>query len=150
MRWFHWVCTVVLVALDQWTKLAAESALFQGGTVVIFPFLSLQLVHNYGAAYGILQGQRGLLIGVSALVLVAAVVFQKDIARSWISAAGLSALLGGTAGNLVDRVVHGFVIDFLVTPWFPVFNLADVLIDVGIVLLVLDAVINRENYSRKR
>jgi signal peptidase II len=127
---------LVGVLLDQLIKVWAQNTLSLFESVpVIGSFLSLQLVHNFGAAYGIFQYQRWFLVGFALLVIVGVSVFHKAIVTTVVGRWGLSIFLMGAIGNCVDRLTRGFVIDYAVTPFFPVFNLADVCIDIGIVLL---------------
>ncbi len=105
--------------------------------------LDFQLVYNYGAAYGIFQNQRIALIGVSIAVLIACWVFRHMIITSRWSMVGVVILVGGAIGNLMDRVVHGFVIDFINIHIIPVFNVADMCINLGIGCFIVEYIIFR-------
>lgn len=131
-----------MVALDQGTKHWALSALADG-PVDLFWTLRLKLVFNPGAAFSI--GSRGGLLSLVGLVVVA-VVFRSVLRwpTRWAPVA-LGLVLGGALGNLADRAFRdgdggflgGHVVDFVDPQWWPVFNVADVGISVGAVLLVL-------------
>ena len=141
-----WIAAVVFV-LDQATKLAAANYLAHHADVNIAPFLNLTLVHNAGAAFGFLSsasGWQNTLFIVIALVACVVILWmtrgleRKDI----LLAIGLMLILGGAAGNLADRLMYGYVIDFVDVyygSWhWPAFNVADSAITIGAVLLVLD------------
>ena len=137
----------MVVLLDQACKAWVVSALALGEPqVAIGGWLSWTHVQNHGAAWGVLEGQRWLLVGVAALVIVVVAGAARDLgARSPLSNLGLSLVLGGAIGNLTDRVRQGFVTDFidLQTPWrwlqeFPIWNVADAALTVGVALLAID------------
>ena len=130
------LCAVV-VAADQATKAAIEAHLYIGEQVDVLGPLGLTLAHNTGVAFG-LAGGAG--IGLVAVTMVAlgliAYVFGRDPQRRgmWV-AVGL--LAGGALGNLVDRLAAGEVTDYIEIGAWPPFNLADIAITVGVVMMVL-------------
>ena len=137
-----------MVILDQITKQLATQFLEYGRPVPIIPFFNLTLVHNTGAAFSFLSNaggwQRWFFAILAAAVSVFIVVWILRLPRGslWLPLA-LSLLLGGALGNLVDRLVLGYVVDFIdvyYQHWhWPAFNIADSAITVGAVMLVLDA-----------
>lgn len=134
---------VCLLSLDQLTKWLAERFLsFYTGIDLIPHVLTLQLVHNYGAAYGLFQHQRMFLLTVSIGVFIGALIFRKYLATSAWSRIGLVFLLAGTAGNLLDRLIHHYVIDFVWIRIVPVFNISDVCIDIGIALFLIEIILD--------
>jgi signal peptidase II len=135
-----------VIAIDQLTKAAIVAALQLGDAHRITPFFDIVRAHNRGAAFSFLNDasgwQRWFFVGLG---LVAAVFIVSLLARQsgdrlfrW----ALSLILGGAIGNVIDRLVHGHVIDFVQVHWnahyFPSFNAADSAITIGAVLLVLD------------
>ncbi len=137
----------VLVVIDQTTKWIAELSMVFFKPIHIIPnIFSLELVHNYGAAYGILQNQRLFLLSVSVIVIVGAFYFSKHIIQSVYSLYALVFLLAGAIGNFIDRLFLGYVIDFVDIKIFPVFNFADVFIDIAIILFLAEIII----YDRKK
>jgi signal peptidase II len=130
------LCLLVVV-LDQAAKALVEANLFAGEQVEIWGPLDLTLAHNEGVAFGLASGGGALLIAltVAALVFVG-VLFARNPTRPgmWI-AVGL--LAGGALGNLIDRVRVGHVTDFVDVLSWPPFNLADVAITLGVVVLAL-------------
>lgn len=139
--------SVLAVIADQLSKLWVRMALPPGDIrLVVLGWVHLAHVHNRGAAWGMLDGQRVFLVGITFLVVFVVMRLAHEITqRSIIAACGLGLILGGAVGNLIDRVLYASVTDFidLDTPWnflqtFPVFNLADSALTVGVILLVLD------------
>ena len=144
---YLWIAALVFV-LDQVTKFAAAKYLIRHAEVKVAPFLNLTLVFNSGAAFGFLNdasGWQNMLFVIIALIAVVVILFM--VRRLGVNdtqvAVGLMLILGGAAGNLLDRLMNGYVIDFIdiyYGSWhWPTFNLADSAITVGAVLLVLDA-----------
>lgn len=125
----------VLVLIDQVTKSAIESRLAIGETVDVIGPLQLTNVGNTGIAFG-LAGGGGIAIVLLTFIALALIVgvFARDPTRRgvWL-AVGL--LLGGAAGNLIDRIAHEAVTDFIKLPKWPSFNVADIAITLGVILL---------------
>ncbi len=151
---YLWVAVVVLI-LDQLTKVTAADYLALHDEVKLLPFLSLTLVHNTGAAFGFLSSANGwqnIFFIVVALIACIVILWmsRRLAAKDILLASGLMLILGGAAGNLTDRLIHGYVIDFIdvyYRTWhWPAFNIADSAITVGAVLLAVDALgLGREN-----
>jgi len=127
-----------VLALDQGTKAWAGRTLPGGGSrSYLGGLVRLTLVHNPGGAFGLFPEHSGAFIAVSAVVVAALAVLL--LLGRWrpLGRVGSALLLGGAAGNLVDRVQWGYVLDFLQVPGLPVFNVADVAIVVGAGLLAV-------------
>lgn len=136
------VASALFILLDQLVKLWALSALVGTSSVVVIPgVLQLTYVENRGAAFGILQGRVGILSIITLIVLVAAIVallMGKFKNKLVIWSVGL--IIAGGAGNLIDRMYRGFVVDYFdITPLFnfPVFNFADCCVVVGTIMLMI-------------
>ena len=130
------LCAVV-VAGDQAVKGRIEAHLVPGEEVDVLGPLSLTLAHNTGVAFGLAGGAGvGLVLVTLAALALIAYVFGRDPERKgmWV-AVGL--LAGGALGNLIDRLVAGEVTDYIVVGSWPPFNLADIAITAGVVLMVL-------------
>ncbi|MBF0417054.1 MAG: signal peptidase II [Magnetococcales bacterium] len=140
------VLAVLVFLLDQWTKEIASRELIDARVVLIAGFFDLLLVHNVGAAFGLFtnlpaQYRVIFLVGVAS-VAAFVILWMLRSARTGMLVFGLGMLLGGALGNLMDRVRFGWVVDFFYVHWhdlsFPVFNLADCAITLGVGLLLLD------------
>ncbi|MBY0455088.1 MAG: signal peptidase II [Burkholderiaceae bacterium] len=142
--WLGWAL-LVLVA-DQLTKWLILGAYQLGDATVVTGFFNIVRAHNTGAAFSFLAAaggwQRWMFTGIG----VAATVFivwqlRQHPGQKWFAFA-LSSILGGAVGNVIDRLVHGYVVDFLDFHWagwhFPAFNIADAGITVGAACLILD------------
>ena len=127
---------LIVLAVDQLTKLLVREGIARGEEDPIFPALKLVHVRNEGVAFGIDAGGATLVIVLIALALLALVLFfARHTARPlmWLP---VGLLIGGALGNIVDRVRDGAVTDFLKIPVWPAFNLADVAITAGVVCLL--------------
>lgn len=136
----------VVVALDQATKALVLQFFAYGDSVRITDFFNLVRVHNSGAAFSFLAGAGGwqrwffVVLGLAASAFIVWMLRAPDTGRmaSW----ALALILGGALGNVIDRLQHGHVVDFLDFHWagrhFPSFNLADSAITLGAILLILD------------
>ena len=137
-----WLVALVVVILDQASKLWASQHLASGMVQPFLPgLLQLRRVANTGAAFSLLSGNTALLGLVSALaaVGVAAWLVLRPPTSTWLCL-GAGFLLGGTLGNGLDRWRLGFVVDFLefVPIHFPIFNLADVAINIAVLCFLID------------
>jgi len=129
----------VVVAVDQGTKALATSLIDPGDRVEVLPFLAFENVRNKGVAFGLGGDVSAALIGVTIVLLVGLLVFLAFRGGSgWLVWLPAALVLGGAFGNLADRVRDGAVTDFIDLPLWPTFNLADVAITLGVLLLLLD------------
>ena len=130
-----------LIAVDLLTKLAA-SKLGSREVVLIPGVLSLSYIENHGAAFGIMQGRQWLLIVISAVIIAAAVVFCirriRDTRYRYLRVLTVF-LVAGALGNMIDRIMLGYVRDFIYFKLidFPVFNVADIYVTVSAVLILI-------------
>lgn len=135
-----------LILLDQISKYLAQAKLsLLYGKPIIGDLLHFHLVHNSGAAYGIFSGKRFFLVSLSSMVVVFCIVFRKKIITSTLSAYGLTFLLSGAIGNLIDRASTGFVVDFINIHIIPVFNVADVCINIGVACFLIELILTKKN-----
>lgn len=138
------VTTLFIIALDQASKFAAIKFLMgQKPYVIIKDYFELRYVENYGAAFGILQEKRIFFILITSIVILLMIYYYYKNFNSLTGLAKLSLafFLGGAIGNFIDRLRLGYVVDFLRVNLFksydfPVFNVADVFIVVGTILIV--------------
>lgn len=132
------IIPLFIVFLDQISKLFITKSLSYNQSVpVINGIFHLTLVHNRGAAFGILRNQLPLFVFSSLFAIILIYISLKNDAHKKLSlySLSLSLILAGALGNLIDRLHFGYVIDFLDFRVWPVFNLADSAITVGAVLL---------------
>jgi len=146
MKWLLLSALVVLV--DQLTKAYISRHYGEFEFTTLLPVLDITRMHNVGAAFSFLAGasgwQRWLFIALAVGVSIAIIVWLFRMPRSKVLlAAGLSLVLGGAIGNVIDRIRLGYVVDFIHFHWdrayFPAFNVADSAITVGAAFLLLDA-----------
>jgi signal peptidase II len=129
---------LAVVAVDQLTKSWAERALADGPIHLVWT-LSLNLTYNSGAAFSSARGYTPIITALAVVVLVALVGFARS-ATTRLGVVALGLVIGGAAGNLVDRLFRGnggAVIDFIDLRWWPVWNVADAAVVVGALLLIL-------------
>lgn len=151
-RLSSWLALAALITIvDQVTKYLVLQRFRLGERLVVVPdYFDLTLVYNPGAAFSFLAGADGwqrwffIVIGIGASAFILWLLIRHGSQRMFGFA--LSLILGGAIGNVIDRLVHGKVVDFLLVHWqdrwyFPAFNVADSAITVGAVLLVLDEVL---------
>ena len=138
---------VLALILDQAVKMAVEAYLPMHEAVAVLPMLALYRTYNYGVAFSMLSGMDGWFIVGLRLVVVAFVIWlwrQTPKARG-IAHAGYALIIAGALGNLIDRFLLGYVIDYILfytETWsFAVFNLADSFITIGAGLVILDEVL---------
>ena len=144
------IIAAIAVGLDQLTKWLVMTRMTEFQEIpIIEGFFSIQFVYNPGAAFGILTNQRWLfvIVGIVALFLMFHYL-RGPASRHWMSTLALGLLMGGTVGNLIDRIRAGEVVDFLLFYWrdyyFPNFNVADTCITVGVGLLLLHLLMMEE------
>lgn len=130
------VVFAIVLVLDQVTKALVRGDVAVGEENEVLPFLSISHVHNSGVAFGFLSG-GGALVLIVMLVAISLLVgyFARHPDRSllWLPT---GMLLGGAVGNLIDRIHQGYVTDFITVPRWPSFNVADISITCGVIVLV--------------
>jgi len=143
----HWLgLALVLLIADQFTKVLVLGSFQLGDSRVVTSFFNLVRVHNAGAAFSFLADASGWQrwfftgLGVAAAILI--VWMLKNHAGQRLFGFALACILGGAIGNVIDRVLYGYVVDFLDFHWagmhFPAFNVADSAISIGAACLILD------------
>jgi signal peptidase II len=135
-----------VVVVDQLTKHWAVTWLGDDRTIDLFWTLRFNLAFNNGMAFG--QGQGfGPLIAVVATVVIVFLLVSLRTEGNTMSNIGIGLLIGGAAGNLIDRLfrgdawLRGGVVDFIDFQWFPIFNVADIAVNVGAALLILNSIL---------
>ncbi len=140
---FYAIALIVL-ASDQFTKQWALIHLSDRGVPVLGSFLVLSLTNNTGGAFGLFPAKNGIFIAIAIIAIFALIYsFHRIQPRNLLVSAALALALGGAAGNLIDRVRLHYVVDFFYLKFWPVFNVADSAISLGIILLVIHFLVDR-------
>lgn len=151
---FYYLIAAFIIALDQFTKWLIVKNMNIGDSIpVIDNVLYITSHRNKGAAWGILQGQMWLFYAITVVVIVGIVYYIRKAARGNILlGVSLGFMLGGAIGNFIDRVYRKEVVDFIHTYIFnynfPVFNIADSALVIGVILLMLQ-MLKEERESKK-
>jgi signal peptidase II len=136
------VVVLVALAVDLLTKRLAEQNLVLGETTDILPFFSLQRTVNTGVAFGLLRGGGPLIIVANVIALLVVCFYVLLERRPILAGIAGGLIIGGSLGNLVQRLSgDGKVTDFMKLPYWPNFNMADVFLVVGIVMVFLGLVV---------
>jgi len=136
-----WLIALAVFLLDRWTKSLVTTHFLPGQSAIVVPHLLWwTYVQNTRGAFGLFGSQPVLLIGLALVVLALfAYAFRDAVRHSQLVRIAFGAIVGGAAGNIVDRLQHQFVVDFIdfKTIWPNVFNAADSCITVGVIVLIL-------------
>ena len=150
------IIALIVLIIDQVSKMLANTFLIDNIINIIPNFFKLEYALNTGAAWSILNNHQVILIIISIILMIILFMFHNNFKENIRNNIAFGLLFGGIWGNLVDRLFHGYVIDFLSFKIFnydyPIFNIADIAVVVGILLLVF-AIIkgeDNENSSRKK
>lgn len=144
--------SALVIVLDQLTKSFMVHWLELHQTVEVVPFFNFTLAHNYGAAFSFLASaggwQRWFFVLLAVTISIVLTIWLKRLpAHAKLEATSLALILGGALGNVIDRLIYGYVIDFLDVYYgsyhWPAFNIADSAICIGAVLLILDSFRNK-------
>ena len=152
--WLLWIgLAALIVVADQFSKVLVMGSFVLGESLPVTGFFNLVRVHNAGAAFSFLSDaggwQRWFFTGLGTVAALVMVWMLRAHAGQRLFCSAVSLILGGAVGNVIDRLLHGHVVDFLDFHWdflaglflgghFPAFNLADSAISLGAVLLLLD------------
>lgn len=146
-RMLPWLAlALVILAADQLTKTLILSHYRLGDSTMVTSFFNIVRAHNPGAAFSFLAGasgwQRWFFTGIGVAATLVILWMLKSHAGQKLFSFALACILGGAVGNVVDRMMHGYVVDFLDFHWagwhFPAFNIADSGITIGATCLILD------------
>ena len=149
---FIWVAFIVLF-FDQLTKCIVRLSLDQGQSIVLIPhFLYLTYIKNSGISFGLLKEKIPFLfyLGLSLVAIGMLTVFLRKTKRNKTVTLATGLISGGILGNLIDRVRFGAVIDFLDFRFWPIFNLADSAITIGIIILLIWEIKKSSNHELTR
>lgn len=134
----------LIIIIDQITKFLVETNLINTKVPVIENIFYLTYLQNTGGAWGLLENNKMIFIIVIPIVLIAIFIYLfkcKNISK--LESLGFCIVIGGAIGNYIDRLVRGYVVDFIDLVVWPVFNIADVAVVVGVGLIIVGASIAR-------
>ena len=156
-RLFFWyLIAFFILILDQFTKQLITGSFNYGDVQDITGYFNLVRVHNYGAAFSFLSEaggwQRWALSSVAGIVSIGIIIWISRVPdNKHFERLALALILGGALGNLIDRMMLGYVVDFLDFHWsgmhFPAFNIADSCITLGAILLIIDSLCSDDPLS---
>jgi signal peptidase II len=145
-----WLGLALIICIaDQFTKTLILGNYKLGDSTYVLNFFNIVRAHNTGAAFSFLQNaggwQRWLFTGIGVVATIFIIWMLRSHAGQKLFAFALACILGGAVGNVVDRLMHGYVVDFLDFHWsgwhFPAFNIADSAITIGAACLILDEIL---------
>ena len=137
-----WIIVLIVIALDRLSKIAVLNNMRLGQFIELGETgLGLRYVQNTGAAFSFMSGKTGFLIFFTALLMAAlcAYYFKYRSSMSRLETVFLAMILGGGLGNFIDRLMFGYVVDFLDIRVIPIFNVADICITCGCILFAVFA-----------
>ena len=141
------IVIILGIVLDQIVKMAiVKNLILSEQKSVINGILSLTHLRNNGAAWSILEGQQWFFVLTTVIVLAVAIWFWlKNLSKNWY-AIGLTLIISGALGNFIDRVRQGYVVDMFQLDFinFPIFNVADILLSIGFVVLFIGILIEKD------
>ncbi|MBI3990795.1 MAG: signal peptidase II [Candidatus Omnitrophica bacterium] len=139
---------LVVLIIDQWAKYIVSKNLWPGDSIpVINGIFHITLITNTGGAFGLFKGQTRFFImaSLAAMFTILFLSFRRRKSKyPAVVKTGLGFILGGTLGNLIDRLKYGYVIDFLDFRVWPVFNIADTAITLGTGLLIFSMLLHKK------
>lgn len=145
-----WITALAVLALDQYTKHIVATDFAPGESRIFVPhILWWTYIQNHTGAFGLFGSQPALLIGLALAVLgIFWFAFRDQAERSGLVRVGFGAIAGGAFGNIIDRLRLGYVVDFADLRWWPVFNVADSCITLGVALLILSSMYAEKQAAR--
>jgi signal peptidase II len=145
-----WTSIIIVLILDQLSKLWLAGQMVPGQNIhLIKGVLTLTYVRNRGAAFGILQGQARFFLIMAATIIIILVYYNlKDSLLPWLQYA-TGFIVGGSIGNMIDRLYYGAVRDFFSIGWWPVFNVADMAVVTGGIMLAMYLLLNNSGPERR-
>ena len=135
---FFYLLAILITVIDQGLKQIIHITVPLGKSIPLFWLLKLTYVGNRGAAFSLFSGFSNYLIIISVVVIAVVIYFHhRTPITNRLTQIGLAFILGGSLGNLIDRIFRSYVIDYIdITVW-PVFNFADIMINLGVLLVII-------------
>lgn len=140
---------VIAFAADRLSKWWAAAYFEKNGPIELGPYLTLSPTYNQGISFGMFQGTARLVGWLSILVVIGLLIYMQKTPKSlWILRIGLALIIGGALGNMIDRILVGEVLDFIQTTIRTgVFNIADVMVNTGMVISLVGVLFQREEQT---
>lgn len=146
---FPYILAVFVLGLDQWSKYLVRASMQMGESIpIIDSIFHLTYIENEGVAFGLFSGHTNIFVLVSILVLIGLLIFVwKESSQSLLLHYGAALVVSGALGNIIDRAMKASVTDMFDFRIWPIFNIADIAVCVGFVLLVLYLFFSSEDKS---
>lgn len=148
---FPYILAILILGLDQWSKWLVRRSMTLGESIpVIDSVFHLTYIENEGVAFGLFSGHTSMFVIVSIVVLIGLLVFVwKESSQSWLLHYGTACVVAGALGNIIDRAMKASVTDMFDFRIWPIFNIADIAVCVGFVILVLYLFLSSEDNGGK-
>jgi len=155
MKLKHVLIGIATILIDQITKIAAASSLSSGSITMIPGFFRFTYAENSGAAWSMLEGKMWFFYIITVIALIAMVMFYRNQADSdELIKVSLVLMMAGTIGNFIDRLCFQHVRDFLDFTIFgydfPIFNVADIALCIGVFLIIVDVMLENSGFTLKK
>ena len=149
-----YILALVIFIIDQLSKAIVSTYLKLNESIMIIKdFFYIRYINNTGASWGILSNSRMLLIILSFIAIIILIRYMYSFKKTKLNLVGFGFLLGGILGNLSDRILHGYVkdfLDFIIFNYdFPVFNIADIFIVLGVIILIISIIRGEDKNGSK-
>ena len=136
---FFYLIVLLITVIDQTLKYCVVNYMSLGQSMPLLGLLKLTYVRNTGAAFSLFSGYSPYLALLSLLIILVVVHFHYRVPeKSYFLQTGMALILGGSLGNLMDRVYRSYVVDYVDVTFWPVFNFADVAINVGVLIIIIE------------
>jgi|OM-RGC.v1.023445734 signal peptidase II len=146
---YFWLTLITVFLTDQFSKYLLQLNLLKNESIpVLPPVFYITYIENPGAAFGIMAHKTGFFIAISLLVVAGTLFFYRQIIKTTLLQLQVGLIVGGSLGNLLDRLRIGQVVDFLDFRIWPVFNIADTAIVIGVGLLIWDTLFHSKKHPR--
>jgi len=144
-----YVLALVVLVIDQVIKYFIHSSMYLGQSIPLLNgFVQLTYVRNTGAAFSLFLGFSPYLIVVGIAAVAAIIYFHfRSAKKDYYLQTALAFILGGSLGNLLDRILRSYVVDYIDFKFFPVFNLADIMINIGVLLIIIRLIKEEQDVS---
>ena len=148
------IISIIIFIIDGLSKSIISAYLKLNQSIeIIKDFFYLRYIHNTGASWGILENSRLLLITISIIAIIILIRYSYSFKKTKLNTYGFGFLIGGVLGNLSDRLINGYVIDFfdfiIFNYDFPVFNIADIFIVLGVIILIISILRGEDSNGSK-